>query len=76
MAVREQLETVIRDVLSPLFAKEGGSIELVDVRDNLVKVRLGGAYRGCPSAAFMISGYVVPAFKQAVGNDVRVELLA
>jgi Fe-S cluster biogenesis protein NfuA len=74
--MREQIETVIRDVLAPLFAKEGGTIELVDVRDGVVKLRLSGAYRGCPSSSFMVSGYVLPAFRQAVGNDVRVELLA
>lgn len=74
--MREQIETVIRDVLVPLFAKEGGTIELVDVRESVVKVRLAGSYRGCPSASFMISGFVLPAFREAVGRDVRVELLA
>jgi Fe-S cluster biogenesis protein NfuA len=74
--VREQIELVIRDVLTPLFAREGGTIELVDVRDNVVRVRLLGAYRGDPSASFMVSGYVLPALRQAVGNEVRVELLA
>jgi len=74
--MREQIEVVFRDVLAPLFAKEGGTIELVSVRDNLVQVRLSGAYRGCPSSAFMVSGFVLPALRQAVGTTVRVELLA
>jgi Fe-S cluster biogenesis protein NfuA len=74
--MREQIEKVIRELLSPLFAKEGGTIELVDVRDDVVRLRLSGAYRGCPSSSFMVSGFVLPAFRQAVGRDVRVEVLA
>lgn len=74
--MREQIEAVFREVLTPLFATEGGTIELVDVQDGLVKVRLSGAYRGCPSSSFMVSGFVLPALRQAVGDAVRVELLA
>jgi Fe-S cluster biogenesis protein NfuA len=74
--MREQIEVVFRDVLTPLFAKEGGTIELVSVREGLVQVRLSGAYRGCPSSSFMISGFVLPALRQALGTEIRVELLA
>jgi len=74
--VREQIEAVIRDTLTPLFASEGGSVELVDVQDQLVRVRFGGAYRGCPSVSYMVTAFVAPAFRQAVGSEVRVEVVA
>lgn len=74
--MREQIEKVFRDVLTPLFAEEGGTIELVSVQDDLVQVRLSGAYRGCPSSSFMVSGFVVPALRQALGTELRVEVLA
>jgi Fe-S cluster biogenesis protein NfuA len=74
--VREQIENVIRDVLSPLFAAEGGTIELVDVQASVVQLRFGGAYRGCPSVPFMVASFVLPALKQTVGDDLRIEVLA
>jgi Fe-S cluster biogenesis protein NfuA len=73
--VREQIETVIRDVLTPLFAAEGGTMELVSLKDGVAQVRFGGAYRGCPSVSYTVSGVVMPAFRQAVGSDVRVDVL-
>ncbi|GAA2272075.1 hypothetical protein GCM10010415_43670 [Streptomyces atrovirens] len=48
------LHAVAGDVLAGVvgdFARShGGSIELVDVRDGVVTVRLGGACHGCPAA--------------------------
>jgi Fe-S cluster biogenesis protein NfuA len=73
--VRDQIEIMIREVLTPLFAAEGGSMELVSVKDGVVQVRFGGAYRGCPSISYTVSGFVLPALRQAVGGDVRVDVL-
>jgi len=74
--VREQIEAAIRERLSPLFATEGGTLELVDVQDAVVRVRFGGSYRGCPSVSYMVAAYVAPAFREATGGDVRVEVVA
>ncbi|HEX5656384.1 MAG TPA: NifU family protein [Polyangiales bacterium] len=73
--MRDQIETVIREVLTPLFAADGGTMELVSVKDGVVQVRFGGSYRGCPSVSYTVTGYVLPAFRQAVGGDVRVDVL-
>lgn len=66
---------MIREVLSPLFAAEGGTIELVEVRDGRVQVRMGGAYRGCPSVPYTVAAIVTPALRQATGGEVHVEVL-
>jgi NFU1 iron-sulfur cluster scaffold homolog, mitochondrial len=73
--VREQVETTLRELLVPLFAADGGTVELVGVNDGVVQLRFGGAYRGCPSVAFTVQGFVLPALRKAVGREVRVEVL-
>ena len=73
--MRDRIESLFRDVLGPLFATDGGSIELVDIRDQLVVVRFGGAYRGCPSSTHTLDGVVLPALRAAVGKGVRVDLV-
>lgn len=73
--MREQIESSIREVLTPLFAAEGGTIELVDIRDEVVLLRFGGAYRGCPSVPYTVASYVLPAFRHATGGEVRVEVV-
>jgi Fe-S cluster biogenesis protein NfuA len=74
--VRDRIEALFRDVLGPLFAADGASIELVDLRDQVVLVRFGGSYRGCPSSTHTLEGVVLPAVRAAVGAQVRVELVA
>lgn len=47
--MRERVEKVIEEIRSYLVA-DGGNIELIDVKDNVVKVKLTGACAGCPMA--------------------------
>ncbi|OGO32323.1 MAG: hypothetical protein A2Z29_02455 [Chloroflexi bacterium RBG_16_56_11] len=45
--MREKVETVLNKVRPALLA-DGGNVELVDVEDGVVKVRLTGACGSCP----------------------------
>jgi Fe-S cluster biogenesis protein NfuA len=42
-SVQQALEKI-----RPLLQRDGGDIELVEVNDGVVKVRLTGACKGCP----------------------------
>jgi Fe-S cluster biogenesis protein NfuA len=39
---------VALEKIRPLLQRDGGDIELVEVSDGVVKVRLTGACKGCP----------------------------
>ncbi len=43
----EQVEEVL-DTIRPGLIADGGNVELVDVTDGIVKLRLQGACAGCP----------------------------
>lgn len=43
--MREQVETVLNQV-RPFLQRDGGDVELVDIEDGIVKVRLKGACHG------------------------------
>jgi len=45
--MKEKVELVL-DKIRPSLRADGGDVELVDVEDNVVKVRLTGACGGCP----------------------------
>ncbi len=45
--MREQVEEVLKEIRPGLQA-DGGDVELVDVSDGVVRVRLTGACGGCP----------------------------
>jgi Fe-S cluster biogenesis protein NfuA len=73
--VRDKIEALFRDVLDPLIAADGGSIKLVDVRNDSVIIRMEGAYRGCPSVHYTVQGVIEPAVRKAVGRELRVEVV-
>ncbi|GAB1640823.1 NifU family protein [Krasilnikovia sp. MM14-A1259] len=62
------LRAVVRDLLDgPVgrFARShGGRIDLVDVRDGVVTVRLAGACRGCPAARSTLHGRLERLLRQ------------
>ena len=45
--MKEQVQTVL-DNIRPSLQADGGDVELVDVEEGIVKVKLTGACAGCP----------------------------
>ena len=51
--LRERV-TATLDMIRPSLQADGGDVELVDVVDGVVRVRLKGACHGCPMAAMTL----------------------
>jgi Fe-S cluster biogenesis protein NfuA len=64
--MREKIEEVLNSKIKPLLQADGGDIELVDVEDGVVKVRLQGACAGCPGAAMTLRMGVERLLKEAL----------
>ncbi len=73
--VRERIEALFQEVLTPLIEADGGGVELVDVSDGHVQVRMVGAYRGCPSVPSLVSGILEPAVRRVLGDSATIELV-
>jgi Fe-S cluster biogenesis protein NfuA len=65
--MKQRVQDVV-DKIRPLLQADGGDIELVDVQEQtgVVKVRLQGACRGCPSAAMTLKMGVERHLKEHV----------
>jgi Fe-S cluster biogenesis protein NfuA len=50
---KEQVEGVLEKV-RPLLQRDGGDVELVEVDEGVVKVKLVGACGGCPMATMTL----------------------
>lgn len=46
----EKVEAVLDRRIRPALQMDGGNIDLIDVKENKVYVRLVGACHGCPSS--------------------------
>lgn len=63
--MKKQVEEVL-NVIRPSLQADGGDIELVDVKDGVVSVRLKGACGGCPMATMTLKNGVERALKQQI----------
>ena len=70
--MREKVENVINKI-KPVLQADGGNIELVDVVDGIVKVRLMGACAGCPGAQMTLKMGVEKALKEEIPEVISVE---
>ena len=70
--MRAEVEKAIEKV-RPALQADGGDIDLVDVVDGVVKVRLTGACSGCPHAAMTLKEGVERVIKAEVPEVKSVE---
>ena len=63
--MRDKVEKAIEKI-RPFLQRDGGDIELVDVSDGVVKVRLTGACSGCPMSQMTLKQGVERALKEDV----------
>jgi Fe-S cluster biogenesis protein NfuA len=54
------------DQIRPALQADGGDVELVDVKDGIVKVKLTGACGGCPMATMTLKQGIERVLKQQV----------
>ncbi len=69
--IKERVSQAI-DQIRPYLQADGGDIELIDVKDNVAKVRLVGACAGCPMSQMTLSMQVEKVIKQTVPEIERV----
>lgn len=63
--MQEQVEKALEKI-RPMLARDGGSVELVEVEGTVVKVRLTGACHGCPMSQMTLKAGIERLVKQDV----------
>lgn len=61
--MKEKVEAVLEKIRPSLIA-DGGNVELVDVTEGVVKVRLQGACSGCPMSEMTLKMGIERVIKQ------------
>jgi len=70
--MREKVEEVLEKV-RPHLEADGGGVELVDVVDGIVSVRLTGACGACPSSTMTLKMGIERALKEEIPDLVEVQ---
>jgi Fe-S cluster biogenesis protein NfuA len=72
MEMQEQVKEVL-DKLRPFLLRDGGDVELVDIEDGIVKLRLLGACGSCPSSTITLKAGIERALLEEVPGVIEVE---
>jgi Fe-S cluster biogenesis protein NfuA len=67
----QQISDVIENEVRPALQADGGDIELIDVEDGIVKVKLVGACAHCPSSALTLYSGVEKMLMEKFPDDVK-----
>ena len=70
--MREKVEAALKEI-RPSLQADGGDVELVDVENGIVKVRLTGACGGCPMSQMTLKQGIESYIKKAIPEVLRVE---
>lgn len=63
--MKEKIEAAMKKI-RPMLQRDGGDVELVEVEDGVVKVRLQGACAGCPMSQMTIKNGIERILKQEI----------
>ena len=63
--MRDKVEDVL-DMIRPALIRDGGDVELVDVNDGTVRVKLTGACDGCAMATLTLKMGIEKILKQEI----------
>ena len=70
--MQEQILEVL-DKLRPFLLRDGGDVELVDIEEGIVKLRLMGACGSCPSSTITLKAGIERALLEEVPGVIEVE---
>ena len=70
--MKEQVQNALNEI-RPSLQADGGDVELVDVEDGIVKVRLTGACGGCPMSQMTLKQGIEAYVRKKIPEIVSVE---
>jgi len=68
----KKIEAAMDEYIRPMLQKDGGDVEIIDIKETLVYCRLRGACAGCVGAAQTLKMMVERTLKDVVDERIRV----
>lgn len=72
LTLEERVQEIL-DKLRPYIQRDGGDVELVEIEDGIVRVRLLGACGSCPSSTITLKAGIERALMEEISEVREVE---
>src|SRR4030042_2001784 len=66
-SVKEKVQEILNNI-RPSLQADGGDVELVDVKEGIVSLRLKGACAGCPMSTMTLKNGIERVLKQEISG--------
>lgn len=73
-ALRALIEEAL-DTIRPAIAMDGGNVELLDIEEGVVTIRMMGACGGCPMSTMTLKQGIEQRLREMVPGIVRVDAI-
>jgi Fe-S cluster biogenesis protein NfuA len=73
-ALRERVEAAL-DTIRPAIAMDGGNVELLDIEEGVVTLRMMGACGGCPMSTMTLKRGIEQRLREMVPGIERVDAI-
>lgn len=73
-ALRERVEAAL-DTIRPAIAMDGGNVELLDIEEGVVTLRMMGACGGCPMSTMTLKRGIEQRLRELVPGIERVDAI-
>lgn len=73
-ALRERVEEAL-DTIRPAIAMDGGNVELLDIEEGVVTLRMMGACGGCPLSTMTLKQGIEQRLREMVPGITRVDAI-
>jgi Fe-S cluster biogenesis protein NfuA len=70
-----EIERIMDEEVRPQLARHYGDVSIIGLNDGILRIRLMGNCKGCPSARFTIEDVILSALKRHQFEVVDVELV-
>lgn len=70
--LQEPVNNIISKKIAPMLARDGGAIELLDIKNSKVFIQLKGACVGCSASGSTLKYIVEKELKSAIHPDLQI----
>ena len=70
----DDINKIIDEQIRPLLQRDGGDLDVVSYKNNVLKISYQGARGGCPHAAMGTLKYIENTLKDQFNPDIVVEM--
>ena len=70
--LQDPVSSIIKNKIAPMLARDGGAIELLDIKNARVFVQLKGACVGCSASGSTLKYVVEKELKSAIHPDLKI----